>query len=277
MNRLGKKIRPIHQDKKRGIGPTRNAGLQEARGDFVAMLDHDDMWLPDKLRRQMDLAVLTEADVLASRCVNVDPNDPDHSTVWPEALPDDADGKPVTESGLSLNGNVFYALAKGNFLPHSTIVLRRTALEAIGGYAMNLNGVEDIDLWMRLAAGGYRFGFVDAVLVKRRIHEGQASRKLGMMRSHRVHMLERFLNDDILSDDEREILKKRAARERKVLGDYDARRGDWARARRHYTQAMGHGMRPAQALSWLATFLGPMALPVLRGLNRGSDVFEEDG
>jgi glycosyltransferase involved in cell wall biosynthesis len=59
------RVRPLRRAAPGGVSAARNAGLAEARGDWIALLDADDLWLPDRLERLVALAETLEADLLA--------------------------------------------------------------------------------------------------------------------------------------------------------------------------------------------------------------------
>jgi glycosyltransferase involved in cell wall biosynthesis len=121
---------------------TRNRGLQVARGEFVALLDSDDLFLPGKLARQC-AAFAANADVaLVYSNGYFFRDDPAAPLGWI------LDGLP------SPSGDGFADLLRGCFLVPAVTLIRRRCLEAGGGFdeALTLRGVEDYDLWLRLAA-----------------------------------------------------------------------------------------------------------------------------
>ena len=69
VNEYGDKIRAIHQENS-GLAQTRNNGILAARGEWVAFLDHDDYWKPEKLSEQLKAAERTSADVVYTNAKN---------------------------------------------------------------------------------------------------------------------------------------------------------------------------------------------------------------
>lgn len=127
-----------------GVAAARNAGISAARGRFVAPLDADDIWHPDKIARQLALA--EDDTVTLVYC-------------WPLLV--DSKGRLISDRARStLSGKVVPALLRTNFLGNgSTVLIRRDAALRVGGYDASLRsrgaeGCEDWLLGLRLAEIG---------------------------------------------------------------------------------------------------------------------------
>ncbi len=145
---------------------SRNAAVSLAEGDYIAFLDADDLWRPEKLERVADaLARDPAADVVAH---GVD-------VVTPE-------GKRVGVRSYGLEPGDVHAqlLYRGNFLTTSAVTVRRAALAAAGGFDERAEyvTVEDYDLWLRLARDGRRFAVLPEILGSYLVHPGGASANL---------------------------------------------------------------------------------------------------
>lgn len=120
----------------------RNAGLEMARGDYLAFLDSDDEWLPQKLERQ--IAILDSC--------------PDVGLVCSNALVlENRQGKPerpYLRADQGRSGSVLKELLNDNFVITSTAVVRRRLLDRAGSFSEEplLVAIEDYDLWLRIAA-----------------------------------------------------------------------------------------------------------------------------
>ena len=158
------RARQIRQDN-RGVVAARNRGLNEACGEFIAPLDADDLWHPDKIARQLAAALAGPMPGFVY-CWSRDIDGEDQ--VW-------RDGPAVTHEGA-----VFLRMLAHNFVGNgSALLVRRDAALAVGGYRKELRslgaeGVEDIVFQLDLAAR-YRAAVAPAYLVGYRWHAASAS------------------------------------------------------------------------------------------------------
>ncbi len=140
----------------------RNRGAAATTAPWVAFLDSDDLWEPVRLERQM--AALAGQPAAGFAFCNLQQFGPGGAPVAPPYLPRAAD----------YNGRILDALLAEALIPSSTLVARRDALAAVGGWGDVRNG-EDYDLTLRLAAR-YPASYVPEALVRLREHAGRGSR-----------------------------------------------------------------------------------------------------
>jgi glycosyltransferase involved in cell wall biosynthesis len=150
-----------------GTSAARNRALQEASGAFIAFLDGDDIWNPDKIERQ--LAELDHPDVGLVYCDYIDFEDTPLK-----------DGMLVCVRRLHKKGEALVAdfyLNDGPIFPSATI-LRRDVYNRIGGFDERLRMAEDTDYWLRVAMAGYRFRHAPGGLLCKRRHQGNLTHDL---------------------------------------------------------------------------------------------------
>lgn len=155
-----------------GAAAARNRGMEHCTGEWVALLDSDDVWLPDKLREQFELAGrLPEAGLIISDGVSFGRS---AETVFGMCTSIRRCGRRgITERGYELTGRVHTSLIEQNFVLASSVLVRRDLLGS-DPFDPNLWGIEDYELWLRLAERTV-FAFVDGVLVRKRQHGTNSS------------------------------------------------------------------------------------------------------
>ncbi len=141
----------IRQENKK-IAGARNTGMRAAQGEFIALLDHDDLWYPDKLEKVMaEFEDHPEVDLIGHH-INMT-----------------KDGKLVATIRKGPASPRMYErlLLVGNALAPSATVFRKDKALAIGGFRENpeFNTVEDYDFWMRMSRVS-KFRFIDEVLAE---------------------------------------------------------------------------------------------------------------
>lgn len=177
----GDQIRAINQQNS-GLSRTRNSGIVLAAGEWVAFLDHDDYWKPDKLSLQLKAAERTGFDVVYTNAGNF--------------------GKVArvaelrSEPKAMAEGDLWQRLMLENFIVLSSVMIRRTVIQDIGGFDTSLASVEDWDLWLKLAARGVRFAAVGEPVTMYQWRAGSMSKNYELMRSTRQIIIKRALESD---------------------------------------------------------------------------------
>ena len=176
----GDAIRVVHQANG-GMSHARNAGIRAARGEFIAFLDADDWWLPGKLGNQIELMRSNTGIGFSSTAARVEDPEGRLLNAWPCS--------PCETSFLAhlFQGNA--GIAGGS----SALMVRRALLEKTGGYDETLGGVEDADLWIRLAAiTEYACIPEPGVIILRR--PGSVSRNVERMRQGAIRVMHKNRN-----------------------------------------------------------------------------------
>lgn len=157
----------IRHETNRGLCATLNEALAAVRGRYLAKISTDDVWLPDKLARQIPVM-----ESLPDRV----------AVLYGDALLINETGRMLPRrflsecaiSGAGPSGNVFRSLLRRNFVHGVTTLVRTECLKSVGGYDESL-AYEDWDMWLRLARR-YEFKFSPEVFAKYRIVMNSLSR-----------------------------------------------------------------------------------------------------
>jgi glycosyltransferase involved in cell wall biosynthesis len=172
------KIRYI---KKANSGPSgaRNLGIAEARGEFIAFQDADDIWVPEKLQLQMDY--LTNHPKIA--VLHTDLTQFNHQGEVSFSLKE--------RYGSIPSGYIFEELLVNHAVTLSTIIVRRSCIDEVGAFDESLIGAEDYNFYLRLARK-FQFGFLNQALVKKRLHTNNLSDNLDQMCEDEIKNLEKI-------------------------------------------------------------------------------------
>lgn len=139
-------------------GRTRNAGVASARGELLAFLDDDDLWLPRKLELQVEVLDQEPGVQLTFGLVE---RFGAETGSWPtRPVP----ARPTLDD-----------LLRDNFIPCSSVVCRRAAFLEAGSFSEEFRIVQDYELWLRIAWAG-PIAAVPAVLCRYRVHEAGISK-----------------------------------------------------------------------------------------------------
>jgi glycosyltransferase involved in cell wall biosynthesis len=158
----GDRVRYIHQQN-RGLSAARNTGIHAAHGEFIALLDSDDLWLPDKVQRQVTVAV----------------HQPDIGLVATERFAIDETGQRLDYVVESCSREGFCELTARDLLEFpafspSSVLARRDCLLTVGGFNEELKGAEDMEMWVRIATR-FRVVRLNATLTGHRFHSKSMS------------------------------------------------------------------------------------------------------
>lgn len=160
------RIRYWHK-KNSGVSDTRNFGIIQAKGAYIAFLDADDLFLPHNLEKKvLFLENNREIDLVHSAEVRFDSN-----TGSERALVHGSGGS-VLEKLLSMSGSVIHS--------PSSVLVRKKLLEKTGGFDTRLSTSADWDMWVRFATET-GFGYLPEPLVKYRVHAAQMHNNIRLM------------------------------------------------------------------------------------------------
>jgi glycosyltransferase involved in cell wall biosynthesis len=240
LQRYADRVKVIQHETNRGTYASLNEGIAHTSAPCIAILNSDDLWLPEKLEKQV---AVMESDARIG-------------LVHTAFRPIDADGNPIDGNPLGVRfhpnpqGDLLAELLTRNLFITSSVLFRRECLERCGWFEERLFGMGDWDMWLRIAEH-YRIGYVSEVLTLYRIH-GQNT----------MYQRERMLADDLWIHEERickripELLRRNGWRMRRALGIALAalgviynQRGERGKAYGAFTQSLK--LYPWRLKTWL--------------------------
>jgi len=140
-----------------GVSRARNTGVSLARGIFIAFLDQDDLWMPEKLQLQTDL--FSRNDSLDIAFTNETLIDEKGSVIREKAL----------NFGTDQRGDIFASLLFNNFIPISSVMVKKDLFLKVGGFDPRFSLAEDFDLLLKVAREA-RADYTDLPLIRYREH-----------------------------------------------------------------------------------------------------------
>jgi len=177
LSRFGSRPRVLQQPN-RGVSAARNLAARHARGSYLAFLDSDDLWLPEKLALQ---TAFMEQNPAVQICQTEE--------VW---IRNGVRVNPKTKHRKP-SGDIFISSLELCLVSPSAVMLTRALFEQVGGFDENLPVCEDYDLWLRISVDRPVPLIDDALVIKRGGHADQLSHSMWGMDRYRVSALQKLL------------------------------------------------------------------------------------
>lgn len=173
------RIKTIFCEENHNICYTGNIGFQKAKGKYIALIGHDDLWAPDKLEKQVAFmeehpacsVCFTWADIIDENRKIINDN---HEYVYSSFCSENK------ETGQLLRRLFFF----GNVFCASSSCIRKTSLDRAGQYRYALIQLQDYDLWMRLLLFGSVFILQEKLTYYRRFNDSNGSKQLSHISEH---------------------------------------------------------------------------------------------
>ena len=174
----------VFRQENQGVSAARNRGLSEAFGRFIAFLDSDDLWLPQKLFQQIkffnenpDAQICQTEETWIRKGIHVNPKKR-HKKPWGM----------IFESSLALC-----------LISPSAVMIRRSLFEKVGGFDETLPACEDYDLWLRISCRYPVYLIETPLIIKRGGHNDQLSASSGLDK-FRIKSLKKIIASGLLSE-----------------------------------------------------------------------------
>ena len=205
----GSRLTYLHQEH-RGVSAARNRGIEEARGNYLAFLDSDDLWLKEKLSLQMECMRLQPETLI---CYT--------DEIWIRK------GVRVNQmkKHRKYSGMIFEYCLPLCIVSPSSVLIDRQLLNEVGVFDETLKVCEDYDLWLRISAR-YPIHFIETpLIVKRGGHEDQLSKKWSGQDRFRIKALVKLLEEDYISAHQRKLAWEELVRKSTIYGNGCIKRG----------------------------------------------------
>lgn len=186
----------------RGVSAARNVGIEKSSGDWIALLDSDDEWLPHKLEAQVkfinehpDIPLVHGEELWFRNGVRVNPMD----------------------KHKKFGGQIFEKCVPLCLISPSAAIFKRSLIEEVGGFDEDFIVCEDYDLWLKITSMT-EVGFIDdPVIIKHGGHDDQLSRKYVAMDYWRVKALDRITKLRELSDEQYSVVAEELKKKAEIL------------------------------------------------------------
>jgi len=178
----GRDLTVISQ-KNSGVSAARNAGIAAASGRYIAFLDSDDLWLPQKLTQQVQFLTLHPEALICQT-----------EEIWMR------DGRRVNPKlrHQKLSGMIFEPSLHLCLVSPSAVMIRRSLFKEVGLFDESLPACEDYDLWLRICCRYPVYLISTPLIIKRGGHPDQLSKAPGLDK-YRIYSLVKILESGLLS------------------------------------------------------------------------------
>lgn len=216
-----------------GVSSARNHGILESDGEFVAFLDADDRWVPEKLEKQV-------AFMDANPHFSMSYTDMSHVV----------NGRLVNSSYIHENGyrhfgsgHIFEQILQEGFIFTPTVIVRKECFNEVGFFDPFLTTCEDVDMWLRIA-DRFEVGFLDDPLAVRHDHDANCTKNTLAYLSNPIRVFSKVL---ALSDESarREIVRSKLKEMYFDFGYFSFSIGDMRACRRSMRKSLRLGKTPA--------------------------------
>ncbi len=226
-------------DANRGLPGTRNTAIGRARGEWIALIDSDDLWMPNHLAEAISCARQTGADLVHTGVIMFD-SDTGHDLEI---------RAPSAEAIATFPRSLFIGTYP---IQPSSVLLGRALCLRVGGFDPNCRYVEDRELWVRLARAGAKIHHTPSLTCRYRQHAGAMTKNAAAMAEGVANVFERNADWDALP----RALRRQQAASAWLSAGRLVLRDDPRRARGHFRRALRHlPCSPRLIFFWCAATL----------------------
>lgn len=265
------RIRYFSYAENKGIGYARRLGVCKSRGDFIAFLDSDDLWLENKLHEQLQVFYQHPyVDFVFSDFIN-------HSHI----LNTRERGFQQTSIAFAkmktckLNENLWQivdgfeeALLTMNFIGTSTVIFRKKVVNQVGNFNASLSGPEDFEYWWRCAMHNTKFAYITKVLAERHKDEQSITALAANFAYRFLHVLD-ICEENVKATERIKLINQLNHARHQVLWSIikaHAKQGSRSEAIKAFVQTFHYGISFFSFIYIFAALVGPVSIPIYRKL-----------
>lgn len=155
MAQMDTRIILLKNERNIGLTKSLNLGIEAANGDYIARMDADDICMPERLASQLAyMNENSEVDLVYADTLLIDKNTEIICQSW----------RPSTVQ------KVLNCLEKHNFIPHPTVMFKKSIFDQLGGYDEQCLTGQDVNLWLRMREGKCKIGYLNKVVLMYRLN-----------------------------------------------------------------------------------------------------------
>jgi len=209
-----KRITYYYLNKNHGVSYARNYGIKKSSGEFIAFLDSDDYWLPEKLEKQLNYMLSKNFHICQTE------------EIWIRR------GKFVNpkKKHKKIEGDIFKKSLELCIVSPSAVMIKREVFNKIGLFDENLKACEDYDLWLR-ASIHYKIGLLNEKLIVKRNGQDDQLSKLKGLDKFRIYSLLKLLKNENLNNERKKMLIEELIKKSKIYINGCLKRGKFHEAK----------------------------------------------
>jgi len=246
-------ISHLHNDSPQGLPAARNQGADIAEGEYLAFLDDDDAWHPEKIERQISTLQAADDATQLSYCGRV--------SITPERTV-----RHIRQPNQK--ADLFEDLLVDNVIgTPSGVLVSTSSFEQVGGFDASMHYQEDWEFYLRLSRE-YQWSCLSDALTIRFIHSGAMSRDTSESKRYRERVLDRY-EDDLM---EQGLYERAWATHYRTVGLNYCRTGNMGEARQSFQRAFTHQPTAATLGLILITLTGKRGFDAIRAVKKSAEV-----
>jgi glycosyltransferase involved in cell wall biosynthesis len=269
LRKYGDRILYLYQENG-GANSARSRGLRDAKGEYIALIDADDQWLPDKLQEQVEfMDAFSEIDLVFSDFYNISDkgifeqtffnNNKTFGKIRTKSISDNRPHWKVFDQDF------LYEYLGGNFVLQSTLMVRRDICISFNMFARNDLELRSMYQFLLKYLHQLKIGFIDKVLVHRRIHDSNITLNAEKYYKNTIVICEEASEYPGMDGRCRRFLKKELINNYFRLGKYYSLKGNFIEARSVLRRSIKKHFHPYSIILLLLTYLSSVGAILCAG------------